>query len=39
MGMQAPGMQFISQPQFMGMRPTGPQYPADLQKQMAEEHQ
>ncbi|XP_058270348.1 synergin gamma isoform X10 [Hemibagrus wyckioides] len=39
MGMQAPGMQFMGQPQFMGMRPTGPQYPADLQKQMAEEHQ
>ncbi|KAM9468875.1 synergin gamma isoform 6-T6 [Clarias gariepinus] len=39
MGMQAPGMQFMGQPQFMGMRGTGPQYPADLQKQMAEEHQ
>ncbi|XP_053095465.1 synergin gamma isoform X6 [Pangasianodon hypophthalmus] len=39
MGMQAPGMQFMGQPQFMGMRATGPQYPADLQKQMAEEHQ
>ncbi|KAF4085879.1 hypothetical protein AMELA_G00100040 [Ameiurus melas] len=39
MGMQAPGMQFMGQPQFMGMRATGPQYPADLQKQIAEEHQ
>ncbi|XP_060799683.1 synergin gamma isoform X6 [Neoarius graeffei] len=39
MGMQPPGMQFMGQPQFMGMRATGPQYPADLQKQMAEEHQ
>ncbi|XP_062872519.1 synergin gamma isoform X2 [Trichomycterus rosablanca] len=39
MGMQAPGMQFMGRPQFMGMRAPGPQYPADLQKQMAEEHQ
>uniref|UniRef100_A0A7N8XS75 Synergin, gamma n=1 Tax=Mastacembelus armatus TaxID=205130 RepID=A0A7N8XS75_9TELE len=38
-GMQTPGMQFLGQPQFMGMRPAGPQYTADLQKQMAEEHQ
>ncbi|XP_053728402.1 synergin gamma isoform X5 [Synchiropus splendidus] len=38
-GMQTPGMQFIGQPQFMGMRPAGPQYTADIQKQMAEEHQ
>ncbi|KAK7883092.1 hypothetical protein WMY93_029266 [Mugilogobius chulae] len=38
-GMQAPGMQFIGQPQFMGMRPAGPQFTADIQKQMAEEHQ
>ncbi|CAL9684164.1 unnamed protein product [Knipowitschia caucasica] len=38
-GMQAPGMQFIGQPQFMGMRPAGPQYTADIQKQMVEEHQ
>ncbi|KAJ0063706.1 hypothetical protein NL108_006640, partial [Boleophthalmus pectinirostris] len=38
-GMQAPGMQFMGQPQFMGMRPAGPQYTADIQKQMAEEHQ
>ncbi|XP_013879553.1 synergin gamma isoform X7 [Austrofundulus limnaeus] len=38
-GMQTPGMQFLSQPQFMGMRPAGPQYTADMQKQMAEEHQ
>uniref|UniRef100_A0A3Q2WX00 Synergin, gamma n=1 Tax=Haplochromis burtoni TaxID=8153 RepID=A0A3Q2WX00_HAPBU len=34
-----PGMQFLGQPQFMGMRPAGPQYTADMQKQMAEEHQ
>lgn len=39
MGMQAPGMQFMGQPQFMGMRGPGPQYTADMQKQMAEEHQ
>ncbi|XP_020563824.1 synergin gamma isoform X4 [Oryzias latipes] len=39
MGMQTPGMQFLGQPQFMGMRPAGPQYTADMQKQMAEEHQ
>ncbi|XP_024132354.2 synergin gamma isoform X5 [Oryzias melastigma] len=38
-GMQTPGMQFMGQPQFMGMRPAGPQYTADMQKQMAEEHQ
>ncbi|XP_072320506.1 synergin gamma isoform X5 [Eucyclogobius newberryi] len=38
-GMQASGMQFMGQPQFMGMRPAGPQYTADMQKQMAEEHQ
>uniref|UniRef100_A0A3B5Q1J1 Synergin gamma n=1 Tax=Xiphophorus maculatus TaxID=8083 RepID=A0A3B5Q1J1_XIPMA len=38
-GMQAPGMPFLGQPQFMGMRPAGPQYTADMQKQMAEEHQ
>ncbi|XP_051813688.1 synergin gamma isoform X5 [Acanthochromis polyacanthus] len=38
-GMQTPGMQFLGQPQFMGMRPAGPQYTADMQKQMAEEHQ
>ncbi|XP_051933981.1 synergin gamma isoform X2 [Hippocampus zosterae] len=38
-GMQAPGMPFLGQPQFMGMRPSGPQYTADMQKQMAEEHQ
>ncbi|XP_028427687.1 synergin gamma isoform X5 [Perca flavescens] len=37
-GMQTPGMQFLGQPQFMGMRPAGPQYTADMQKQMAEEH-
>uniref|UniRef100_A0A3Q3BLT7 Synergin, gamma n=1 Tax=Kryptolebias marmoratus TaxID=37003 RepID=A0A3Q3BLT7_KRYMA len=37
-GMQTPGMQFMGQPQFMGMRPAGPQYTADMQKQMAEEH-
>uniref|UniRef100_A0A8C7ZAX4 Synergin, gamma n=1 Tax=Oryzias sinensis TaxID=183150 RepID=A0A8C7ZAX4_9TELE len=39
MGMQTPGMQFLGQPQFMGMRSAGPQYTADMQKQMAEEHQ
>uniref|UniRef100_A0A673KCQ4 Synergin gamma-like n=1 Tax=Sinocyclocheilus rhinocerous TaxID=307959 RepID=A0A673KCQ4_9TELE len=39
MGMQTPGMQFMGQPQFMGMRGPGPQFPVDLQKQMAEEHQ
>eukprot|EP00063_Salmo_salar_P094933 XP_014069768.1 PREDICTED: synergin gamma-like isoform X7 [Salmo salar] len=33
------GMQFMGQPQFMGMRGPGPQYTADMQKQMAEEHQ
>ncbi|XP_016534774.1 synergin gamma isoform X5 [Poecilia formosa] len=38
-GMQTPGMPFLGQPQFMGMRPAGPQYTADMQKQMAEEHQ
>ncbi|XP_041734295.2 synergin gamma isoform X2 [Coregonus clupeaformis] len=39
MGMQAAGMQFMGQPQFMAMRGPGPQYTADMQKQMAEEHQ
>ncbi|XP_037124045.1 synergin gamma isoform X5 [Syngnathus acus] len=39
MGMQAPGMPFMGRPQFMGMRPAGPQYTADRQKQMAEELQ
>lgn len=39
LGMQTPGIQFLGQPQFMGMRPAGPQYTADMQKQMAEEHQ
>ncbi|XP_047246657.1 synergin gamma isoform X6 [Girardinichthys multiradiatus] len=38
-GMQTPGMPFLGQPQFMGMRAAGPQYTADMQKQMAEEHQ
>ncbi|KAM4743262.1 synergin gamma isoform 8-T8 [Anableps anableps] len=38
-GMQTTGMPFLGQPQFMGMRPAGPQYTADMQKQMAEEHQ
>lgn len=38
-GMQTAGMPFLGQPQFMGMRPAGPQYTADIQKQMAEEHQ
>ncbi|MBN3325204.1 SYNRG protein, partial [Atractosteus spatula] len=37
--MQPPGMQFMAQPQFMGMRGPGPQYTADMQKQIAEEHQ
>lgn len=37
--MQNPGMPFLGQPQFMGMRPAGPQYTADMQKQMVEEHQ
>ncbi|XP_077064974.1 synergin gamma isoform X4 [Siphateles boraxobius] len=39
MGMQTPVMQFMGQPQFMGMRGPGPQFPVDIQKQMAEEHQ
>ncbi|XP_036392042.1 synergin gamma isoform X2 [Megalops cyprinoides] len=39
MGMQAPAMQFMGQPQFMGMRTPRPQYTADMQKQIAEEHQ
>uniref|UniRef100_A0A672K1M3 Synergin gamma n=1 Tax=Sinocyclocheilus grahami TaxID=75366 RepID=A0A672K1M3_SINGR len=39
MQIQTPGMQFMGQPQFMGMRGPGPQFPADLHKQMAEEHQ
>ncbi|XP_031729328.1 synergin gamma isoform X6 [Anarrhichthys ocellatus] len=39
LGMQTPGMQFLGQPQYMSMRPAGPQYTADMQKQMAEEHQ
>ncbi|XP_077396833.1 synergin gamma isoform X11 [Festucalex cinctus] len=38
-GMQTAGMPFLGQPQFMGMRPAGPQYTADMQKHMAEEHQ
>lgn len=38
-GIPAPGIAFLGQPQFMGMRPAGPQYTADMQKQMAEEHQ
>ncbi|XP_072248306.1 synergin gamma isoform X3 [Leuresthes tenuis] len=38
-GMQTPGMPFLGQPQFMGMRSAGPQYTVDMQKQMAEEHQ
>ncbi|XP_057684847.1 synergin gamma-like isoform X5 [Corythoichthys intestinalis] len=38
-GMQTPGMPFLAQPQFMGMRPAGPPYTPDMQKQMAEEHQ
>ncbi|KAM9318982.1 synergin gamma isoform 2-T2 [Pholidichthys leucotaenia] len=39
LGMQTPGVQFLGQPQFMGMRAAGPQYMADMQKQLAEEHQ
>ncbi|XP_077578147.1 synergin gamma isoform X3 [Stigmatopora nigra] len=39
MGMQTSGMPFLAQPQFLGMRPAGPPYTADMQKQMAEEHQ
>ncbi|XP_061682592.1 synergin gamma isoform X3 [Syngnathoides biaculeatus] len=38
-GMQTPGMPYLAQPQFIGMRPAGPPYTADMQKQMAEEHQ
>ncbi|XP_061637481.1 synergin gamma isoform X6 [Phyllopteryx taeniolatus] len=37
--MQTPGMPYLAQPQFIGMRPAGPPYTADMQKQMAEEHQ
>uniref|UniRef100_A0A3B3RYC6 Synergin gamma n=1 Tax=Paramormyrops kingsleyae TaxID=1676925 RepID=A0A3B3RYC6_9TELE len=39
MAMQAQGMPFMGQPPFMGMRAPGPQFSADVQKQMAEEHQ
>uniref|UniRef100_A0A8C9VTI4 Synergin gamma n=1 Tax=Scleropages formosus TaxID=113540 RepID=A0A8C9VTI4_SCLFO len=39
MAMQGPAMPFMGQPQFMGIRPPGPQYAVDMQKQMAEEHQ
>ncbi|XP_026880497.2 synergin gamma isoform X6 [Electrophorus electricus] len=39
LGMPAPGLQFMGQPQYIGLRAPGHQYPADLQKQMAEEHQ
>uniref|UniRef100_A0A3B3RY60 Synergin gamma n=1 Tax=Paramormyrops kingsleyae TaxID=1676925 RepID=A0A3B3RY60_9TELE len=38
MAMQAQGMPFMGQPPFMGMRAPGPQFSADVQKQMAEEH-
>lgn len=37
--MQAAGMQYMGQPQFMGMTAPGPQYMPDMQKQLAEEHQ
>ncbi|KAG9351603.1 hypothetical protein JZ751_022854 [Albula glossodonta] len=33
------GMQIMGQPQFMGLRAPGPHYTADMQKQMAEDHQ
>ncbi|KAG7484795.1 hypothetical protein MATL_G00054110 [Megalops atlanticus] len=38
-GGMAMGMPMMGQPQFMGMRPPGPHYTADMQKQMAEDHQ
>ncbi|XP_064425061.1 synergin gamma isoform X2 [Latimeria chalumnae] len=37
--MTAAGMPYMGQPSFMGMRPPGPQYTADMQKQFAEEQQ
>ncbi|XP_036380019.1 synergin gamma-like isoform X2 [Megalops cyprinoides] len=38
-GGMAMGMPMMGQPQFMGLRPPGPHYTADMQKQMAEDHQ
>ncbi|KAL1780224.1 synergin gamma isoform X7 [Sigmodon hispidus] len=37
--MSAAGMPFLGQPPFLGMRPPGPQYTPDMQKQFAEEQQ
>ncbi|XP_075847407.1 synergin gamma isoform X14 [Microtus pennsylvanicus] len=37
--MPATGMPFLGQPPFLGMRPPGPQYTPDMQKQFAEEQQ
>ncbi|XP_052615685.1 synergin gamma isoform X17 [Peromyscus californicus insignis] len=37
--MPAAGMPFLGQPPFLGMRPPGPQYTPDMQKQFAEEQQ
>uniref|UniRef100_A0AAY4B5G4 EH domain-containing protein n=1 Tax=Denticeps clupeoides TaxID=299321 RepID=A0AAY4B5G4_9TELE len=39
LGMQPAAVPFMGPPQFLGLRGPAPQYPADLQKQMAEEHQ
>uniref|UniRef100_A0A7N5KE11 Synergin gamma n=1 Tax=Ailuropoda melanoleuca TaxID=9646 RepID=A0A7N5KE11_AILME len=37
--MQAAGMPYLGQTPFLGMRPPGPQYTPDMQKQFAEEQQ
>ncbi|XP_040496898.1 synergin gamma isoform X6 [Ursus maritimus] len=37
--MQAAGMPYLGQAPFLGMRPPGPQYTPDMQKQFAEEQQ
>ncbi|XP_070418561.1 synergin gamma isoform X25 [Equus przewalskii] len=37
--MPAAGMPYLGQAPFLGMRPPGPQYPPDMQKQFAEEQQ
>ncbi|XP_031210564.1 synergin gamma isoform X2 [Mastomys coucha] len=37
--MPATGVPFLGQPPFLSMRPTGPQYTPDMQKQFAEEQQ
>ncbi|XP_027964948.1 synergin gamma isoform X8 [Eumetopias jubatus] len=37
--MPAPGMPYLGQTPFLGMRPPGPQYTPDMQKQFAEEQQ